>query len=173
MELDFTAKLTPNWLLNGGISYTDAYFDEYLGGPCWFGQTAAEGCIGGSQNLTGAQLPNAPKVKYSVQSRYDIVLASSFDAFISGTWRWQDDSPGDVNNWSETFHDSYGVLDLVVGLEADDGRWNGHFFVKNALDDFYVDLKIQSPGALRLNHYLSRDAERYMGVEVEYRFGAF
>lgn len=172
VELDFTAKPTPNWLINGGVSYTDAYYDKYTDAQCFPTQTEAQGCIGGTQDITGEQLPNAPRVKYSVQSRYDIVLASSFDAFISGTWRWQDDSPGDVNQWEPLEHDSYGVLDLVIGLEADDGRWNGHLFVKNALDDFYVDLKTVSPNSQRVNHYLTRDAERYMGLEVEYRFGA-
>ena len=58
-----------------------------------------------------------------------------------------------------------------MGLEADDGRWSAHYFVKNVLDDFYVDLKTQSPNNVRINHYLSRDAERYMGAEVTFRFG--
>ena len=171
VELDLTAKPVPNLLINGGISYTDAHFDEYPNGLCWFGQTEAEGCVGGFQDLSGKQIPNAPKWKYSVQGRYDIDLAMPFNMFLSGTWRWQDESPGEPTEWPGSFHDSYGVLDLVVGLEADDGRWSAHYFVKNVLDDFYVDLKTQSPNNVRINHYLSRDAERYMGAEVTFRFG--
>ncbi len=172
VEFEFTAKPTANWLLNGGVSYTDAYYDNYTDGQCWPGQTVAEGCTDGTQDLSGEQISNAPEWKISVQSRYDIVLDAPFDAFVSGTYRWQDQSPGNVNHWAPLDHDSYGILDLVVGLEADDGRWNGHIFVKNVLDDFYVDLKTVSPNSQRVNHYLSRDAERYIGVNFEYRLGA-
>ena len=172
VELDITAKPTDNLLLNGGLSYTDAYYDSYTDAQCFPTQTEAQGCVGGVQDISGKQVPNAPKIKYSMQARYDIALDMPFDAFISGTYRWQGTSPGDVNQWEPLEHGSYGVLDLVVGLEADDGRWSGHAFVKNALDDFYVDTKTVSPNSQRVNHYLSRDAWRYFGLEVEYRFGA-
>jgi hypothetical protein len=42
----------------------------------------------------------------------------------------------------------------VVGLEADDGRWSAHLFVKNVLDDFYVDLKTQRSNRT-IYHYLA------------------
>lgn len=172
LELDITGLLTRNWLINGGAAYTDAAYDSYKGGQCYIGQTEAEGCIGGVQDLSGKTLPNAPKWKLSIQSRYNIELPTMpFNAFISGTYRWQDDSVGETNYNPSTNRDSYGILDAVVGLEAADRRWNVQFFVKNLLDDFYVDLKTMRSNRT-IYHYLTRDANRYMGVEVEYRFGA-
>lgn len=171
VEFDFTAKPTANLLINGGLAYTDAYYDEYAGAQCYSGQSVAEGCIGGVQDLSGQQINNAPKWKGAVQARYDIELNTPFDIFLSSTYRWQDKSPGELSHDPRTYHDSYGVLDLVAGLESDDGRWTTHLFVKNALDDHYVDLKNSFSVTGGVVHYLSRDAERYMGVEVEYRFG--
>lgn len=173
VEFDFTAKPLPNLLINGGVAYVDAYYDKYPGAQCYMGQTAAEGCVDGVQDLAGAQIANAPQWKYSLQTRYDIQLDTPFDMFISGNYRWQDEAPGEANNSPLTYHDDYGVLDLNLGLEADDGRWSAQWFIKNALDDHYVDLKSSFSLHGGVVHYLSRDAERYMGLEMEYRFGAF
>ena len=60
----------------------------------------------------------------------------------------------------------------MVGLEADNGRWNIQLFVKNLLDDFYVDQRNTRAGNSTITyHYLNRDAWRYIGLQVEYRFG--
>jgi iron complex outermembrane receptor protein len=179
VEIDFTAMPIPNLLINGGISYTDATFDDYPDGLCYVGQPVGpQDCIdldmsgvGDVQDLSGKQINNAPKWKYAIQGRYDVELATPFDLFVSSTYRWQDDSPGEISLSPSTFHDSYGVLDLVVGLEADGGRWSAHVFAKNVLDDHYVDLKFQRPNSTDVSHYLSRDAERYVGAQFEYRFG--
>jgi iron complex outermembrane receptor protein len=170
LELDLTGLLTRNWLINGGASYTDATYDSYKGGQCYTGQTEAQGCIGGVQDLSGTKLPNAPEWKFSIQTRYDIELNMPFNVFISGAYRWQNESVGEVTHNPLTNRESYGVLDAMVGLEADDRAWNVQLFVKNLLDDFYVDLK--NPSGAGIAHYLNRDANRYIGVEFEYRFGA-
>ena len=172
LELDMTGLLTRNWLINGGVSYTDAKYEEYKTAACYTGQTVAEGCVGGVQDLSGEKIPNAPEWKFSVQSRYNIELDLPFNAFISGTYRWQADSIGEDSHSPYTNRDSFGILDAVVGLEADNGRWNIQLFVKNLLDDFYVDQRNTRAGNSTITyHYLNRDAWRYIGLQVEYRFG--
>jgi iron complex outermembrane receptor protein len=172
VEFELTAKPTDNLLINGGIAYVDAYYDDYKGAQCYPGQTEATGCIGGSQDLTDEEIANAPKWKMSLQGRYDIELDASFNAFLSATYRWQDDSFVELNHNPESIRDSYGVLDLTAGLESDDGRWSAHYFVKNALDDFYADYPFYTTLNGGNAHYLTRDAWRYMGVEFTYNFGA-
>lgn len=173
LELDFTAKPTGNLLLNGGIAYVDATFDDYPNAQCYPGQTAAEGCVGGLQNLNGKDIPNSPDVKATVQARYDVELNAAVDLFFIGGYRWQDGSVANVNQDPRLDHESYGIFDLTVGLDSDDGRWTALVFAKNLFDDFYEDLRIGSdtlsPGMV--GHYLSRDAWRYVGAQVDYRFG--
>ncbi len=172
VEVDFTAKPMANLLINGGFAYVDATFEDFPDSQCYAGQTAELGCIGGFQDLSGKQINNAPKLKASVQARYDIELDAPVDMFFSGTYRWQDDSPGSQNQDPRLFHDSYGIFDLVVGLESDEGHWSAQVFAKNLFDKFYEDLRAANTISGGVDHYLSRDAQRYMGVQVEYRFGA-
>ncbi len=175
VEIDFAAKPTANLLLSGGIAWIDAYFDEYRNGQCYIAQTEAEGCVGGIQDLSGKDIPNSPKVKYTLQARYDFNLDSlPFNAYVSGNYRWQDKSVGDVNQDARVDRDSYGLLGLNFGLESNDGRWSVEAFVKNALDDFYEERRMLSPSNPRVvYHVLNREAYRYAGVEFTYHLGAY
>ncbi len=173
LELDFTAKPMANLLLNGGIAYVDATYDEYPNAQCYPRQTEAEGCVGGVQDLKGKDIPNSPNLKLAIQARYDVELQAAFNLFAIASYRWQDDTVANVNQDPRLDHESYDIFDLTVGLEADDGRWTASIFAKNLFDDFYEDLRIGSdvlsPGAV--GHYLSRDAWRYVGAQFDYRFG--
>ncbi len=173
LELDFTAKPTGNLLLNGGIAFVDATYDEYPEAQCYAGQTAAEGCVGGLQDLKGKDIPNSPDVKATVQARYDVELNAAVDLFFIGGYRWQDGSVANVNQDPRLDHESYGIFDLTVGLDSDDGRWTALVFAKNLFDDFYEDLRVGSDvlSAGSVGHYLSRDAWRYVGAQFDYRFG--
>ncbi len=174
LEFDFTAKPTANLLLNGGIAYIDATYDEYPSGPCHSGQTEAQGCVGGVQDLKGKDIPNSPDLKVAVQARYDAELNATVGLYVIAGYRWQDDTVANVNQDPRLDHVSYDIFDLTVGLESDDGRWTASIFAKNLFDNFYEDLRIESdvlsPGMV--GHYLSRDAWRYIGAQFDYRFGA-
>lgn len=174
LEVDFTAKPTPNLLLSGGVAWVDAYFDEYPNGQCYIGQTAAEGCVDGVQDLSGGDIPNSPELKYTIQARYDIALDAPFDMYISGNYRWQDKAVGDVNQDARVDREAYGLLGLNLGLESEDKSWSAEVFVKNALDDFYEERRMLSPGnPTAVYHVLSREAFRYAGVQFTYRLGAY
>lgn len=171
-EADITIKPTPNWLINAGYAYTDAVYESYPGAPCYPGQTADQGCVGGSQDISGNQVANAPKNKFTVQTRYDIDFGGSFMPYIGGSYRHQSESPSDLNGDPRSQREAYGILDLIAGVEAADGTWQAEFFVKNALDDFYVDRPAFDANLGGYNGFLTRDAWRYMGLEFNYRFGA-
>jgi len=173
IELDITAKPMPNLLLNGGLAWVDAHFQDYSNAPCYSGQTSAEGCIGGVQDVSGKDIPNSPDLKASFQAPYDIELTAPFDMFATGNYRWQSESAGNLNQDPLLDHDSYGIFDLTVGVEADSGRWSAQIFAKNLFDTFYEDLRtsnnIFDPGGVA--HYLARDSRRYVGVQFEAHFG--
>ncbi|MCP4301109.1 MAG: TonB-dependent receptor, partial [Gammaproteobacteria bacterium] len=175
VELDFTAKPTGNLLLTGGIAYTDAYNDEFLNGPCWTGQTAAQGCVGGVQDLTDQDVPSSPDLKLTLQGRYDFPLDGPVGLYVSGAYRWQDDTNGSVSQRPSLDVDSYGIVDLSVGIEDVDGRWSATVFAKNLSDEFYTNRLIETTldATDGTSHRLTRDYQRYVGVKVEYRFGGY
>ena len=174
VEIDFTWKPTTNLLINGGIAWVDATFEDFTGQQCYEGQTAAQGCVAGLQDLSGKDVPNSPDLKYAIQFRYDIPLETSFDMYVAGGYRWQDDALSSITQHPGSEIDSYDVADLSVGAESNDGRWMARIFAKNLMDDFYSDLVSVSPAFLGggSTHFVQRDSMRYVGAEVEFRFGA-
>ena len=170
LEVDLTLKPTPNWLINMGYAYTDATYESYPKGECYPGQSAAEGCVGGQQDLSGHQIANAPKNKFTMQTRLDFDLGGSFVPYIGGSYRYQSESPSDYTNDPKTLRESYGILDLNAGVEAADGMWQVEVFVKNATDKFYTDRPGYSGLLGGYQSFLTRDAWRYAGVEATYRF---
>jgi len=70
VELEATIK--PNRLLDislGG-TWADAHIDKFPIGPCYTGQTALQGCVGGSQDLSGAICPTRPSfAEHSLSGR--------------------------------------------------------------------------------------------------------
>ncbi len=175
VEIDFTAKPMDNLLLTGGVAFTDARYDEYTNGSCWTGQTAAEGCVNGFQDLTDKPLPNAPDLKFTLQGRYDIPLDGPVDLYVSGTYRWQDDTNSSVFQRPSLNIDSYGIFDLSFGIENDDGRWSVTAFAKNVFDEFYANAIIETTLDARegTSHFLTRDHRSYYGVKAEFRFGGY
>lgn len=172
LEIDLTLKPQATWLINMGYAYTDASYDDYADAPCYPGQTAAQGCSNGAQVLTGRQIANAPRNKFTAQTRYDFDIGGSWMPYVGGAYRYQSGSGSDLNSDPRTYRQSYGVLDLIAGIAAVDQRWSAEFFVKNATDEFYIDRPIYTPFQGTYGAYLTRDAWRYMGIELNYQFGA-
>lgn len=175
VELDFTALPTPNLLLSGGIAYTDATYDKFVGAGCWQGQTPEEGCVNGAQDLSGGDLPNSPDWKLTLQARYDIELDGPVDMFLSGNYRWQDEYYSTADLQPELLVPSYGIADLNVGILSDEGRWSAIVYVKNLFDKQYVDQLVQVPfdDNSTILQSLPRGFERYVGGEFTYRFGGY
>ena len=169
LELEVTALPSDNLLVSFNLTAVDAVFEEYVGAECYGGQTEAQGCFGGQQDLSGKDMPYSPDLSYNLFARYDFELPSMpFDAYVHAMWYWQDEAIYNTNNDPGTLVDSYGVLDLGLGLESDDGRYELQFWVKNATDEFHISDFIAPSGLLGTgpSHNLQYTYTRRMGVTL-------
>jgi len=189
IEIEAIATPTDTLTLQGGISYTDAKIDEFSNAGCFFGQTVAEGCVpvtlsdSGTpsdpsddivqnlQDLSGGDLPNAPDWRLTGSVRQDIPLQTSFDGFVQLSGRWQSEVNFSLNGDPRATQDSYGILNLAVGIEDDDGRYTAAVFVNNLFDEFYATNIFGDPlyGGV-VSHYVPRDFERYFGARLGINF---
>jgi len=172
IELDATALLTQTTLLQGGIAYTDAKIDSFPFAQCYRGQTAAEGCNNGAQNLSGKDLPNSPDWRFTASLRQDIPLANlPFDGFFQLDGSWQSEVQFQIDQNPNTTQDGYGLLHMSAGIESDDGNWTASIYVRNLLDETYASNIFADPlypGVI--SHYLPRDSERYFGARLTASF---
>lgn len=171
-ETEFTALISPSFTLSGGLTYTDGEITEFPFGQCYPGQTEAQGCIAGSQNLAGGVLPDVAELKYSISGRYQRGLGgSAWDGFVQVGYQWQDDIQFALTQDPRTIQDAYGVANLSFGLVNKQAGYNLSFFVRNVFDESYTNNIFGTPlvnGAT--SHYIPREAERYIGGTFTYSF---
>lgn len=189
IEIETIATPTDTITLQAGLSFTDASIDEFANASCYFGQTAAQGCVpitvndGGTpgdpsddttvnlQDLSGGDLPNAPDWRFTGSVRKDIPLAMSFDGFVQVSGRWQSDVNFSLNGDPVSVQDSFGIVNLALGITDDDGRYTASVFVNNLFDEFYATNRFTDflyNGVI--NTYVPRDFERYVGAKLSVDF---
>ena len=167
VELEFIAVPMEGLTIDGGLAYTDAVFEEFLGATCYVGQTVAEGCIGGFQDLSGKDVPNSPDFRYNISARYEFPIATlGIDGFIQGSYMWKDDVIMREDNNPKTAVDSYGLFDLSLGIKSPTKRYIATLYVKNVFDKTYsanrIDFAFTGVG-LPVVHFPPKNADTYFG----------
>ncbi|MGB9991565.1 TonB-dependent receptor [Massilia sp. SM-13] len=198
-EVEGSVRVTPQLQLNGSLAYTEATIREFRNGPCYnvlnaagTGSTPGPGCVRSPefnntnvQDLAGKTLPNAPKVKVNLGGQYDIPLASqNFNAFVSGTTRFQSRTQFSLNQDPMTIQGAYSITNLSFGINDKKGRYKASFFVNNLFDKRYAAGLNNSiansnwspkapnvPLAVNTTAWLPpRDFARYFGARLDMTF---
>ena len=166
LEIDLFGSPTENLTLSAGLAMIDAEIDSWSGAQCYSGQSEADGCVGGQQNLAGGEVPMSPDTKISLNARYDIPMGNNM-MYLTGSYRYQDELQSSWIQYPNAVVDSYGILNLSVGYEVD--NYSVEFFVRNAADKFYAN-NYTNGGLLGDQQYLNHDHERLIGINFKYSF---
>lgn len=183
VEVDAVALVGERLTLNTSMAYIDATIDQYPNAQCYNNQTVAQGCVETSlgsgvfvQDLAGAPLNNSPEYKVALGGQYIQPLDNlPFDGFVNASYQWQDDVIFDLKQDPGTKQDSYGVLNMSVGInERTQDRYRVTLFVYNVFDEHYTqviaDLSDLYLGGTAYIQLVPRNAERYAGVSLKYAF---
>lgn len=176
IEVDVRALLSENWMLTGGFAYTKAEIDSWVGAQCWSGQSEAQGCIAGLQDLSGKEMSNSPDLKGSFALEYNQPLAdTNLEVFSSFAYQWQSEMFYDLKGDPESTQSAYGLANLNIGVADLDDKYRVTFFVNNLFDQYYSAgysnfRNFLGNGNEALMHYVPRGADRYMGLRVRYNF---
>lgn len=138
---------------------------------------AAQGNVPGSTSANplyqakGNPLANAPKVSYTLVGNYqrDVLEGLLFDTNVNYAWR--DKTYNAVGN-PDTKHPAYGVVNVSIGLGADDGTWRAGLFARNLFDENFKAAILATPFA-NVGNYVNwnaREGRRTLGVSLETRF---
>ena len=172
VELDTSAR-TGDLSLNWSLAYLDAKYLSYPTAQCYPLQTAATGCISGSpnyQNLTGARAVQAPKWKFALGTEYSPALTDTLRGVAQLNWQYQS-SLYFVAEDPQTFQPAYSIVNIALGLRAEDRRWELTGFINNLFDKQYYGSLVNTASnfgtVLATQAVLPRDYRRYGGV----RFG--
>lgn len=169
VEAELAARFE-NLTLNSGLAYNKAIMEEFPNASCYQGQTVAEGCVAGVQNLSGKPLFNAPEWNVNLNAQYDVPITDALTAFVTGSYRWQSEVVYNLLQDPDSVQDAYGIFNLGIGIRNDQWKLTG--FVNNLFDKSYAltkgrDAFINNPaGQFATNWKPARDSERYFGVRL-------
>lgn len=173
VEVELSAQVTDNLFISSSLAAINAEFSDYQGAACFTGQTVAQGCVNGSQDLSNGELPYSPDLTFNLFARHDVPLSSlPFDGYVQGSYYWQDEVQYQTSNDPNTIGDAYSLVDLAIGVESKSGHLSGQIFVKNAFDEFYVANLTRAGAAFGIGrqHSLNYDYTRRFGVSVSYKY---
>jgi iron complex outermembrane receptor protein len=211
LELDVNALVTRDLSVNAAVAYTDATVRNWAGGPCYndglnvaaspgakyaangsiIGRNAScfpitPGSTVGVQNLAGARMQSAPKVRVALSGQYDWRLASqSFDAFFTGNYKYQSDMMTVITQDPGFYVPKYSITDLGFGVRDKQSRYKISFLVNNVFDKHYATTGFSGAPTFRgatsapvstvTNTGVStwvpaRDAFRFVSVRLDVKF---
>jgi len=162
VEIDFEAKVTPQFTLSGAIAKIDARIDDF---KIPSGLTPAQIA---AASVNGKPLPFSPDVKGSVQANYAINLSNGLVIDLGTDYHWQSEVQYDLSQTPDTIQDSYGIWNASVALSDPDKGWRVAVLGKNLADESYASFLQQANGGLY--RAVPRDDERYFGVNARWDF---
>ena len=180
IEADAVFFINENIALSAGIVYLDAEL-KGLQQPCFIDQLlVGSGCtvdlngdgVPETQDLAGKAPPNTPELKFNLGLSFTIPTNNmGFDFFGNLNYSYQDDTAYGLSQDDLAAQDSYGILDLTVGIVDKEGRYEVQLYGKNITDEFYVADAFEAFGALgRRVIRVNRNATDYWGIRFKYNF---
>lgn len=174
IESEFSARLSKRLTLGGAAAYSRAIMTDFDSAACYFGQTAAQGCVGGRQDLSGKTLFNAPRWSLTLNTLYRKPLAADRLLELNAGYRWRSTVVYSLLQDPASIEPAYGLLDVSAALSGKGWRLTG--FVDNLLDERFAvtrgrDVQWNILGAdgqpAMATHWKpSRDSSRHLGLRL-------
>jgi iron complex outermembrane receptor protein len=172
-EVEAVLRPVPGLTLTGNLAYTDTS----VGGlvlSCYPGQTAAQGCVSGRQDVSGEALTNAPKWAYTINANYATNVGNDLRASANVAFTYRSQVFFSYRD-PATIQPGYGLVNGRLSLETRDGGYRISVFGKNLTNQHFstfigaglLDTSAVGAGYTQL---LTPDAFRTFGIEGAVRF---
>jgi len=179
-EIESALKVSADWRLSLGYAYSKPTYTDFLTDCPQSIQITPLGakdprCTLGPSHTryqaAGQDLTGAPRNTLNAQVNFNHPLTAKllFDGAVTYAYR---DKIYNIAGDTLTRSDPYSLVNLNVGLGADNSRWRVGLFVRNLFDVDYsagiIAVPFADPGTLA--NIRTRDARRTIGGSLEARF---
>jgi len=130
VEMDVTWTPFASLVLSTAIGYNDAEYENFSNAPCFTGQTEAQGCVNGQQDLDGRDVEEAPNWTVVMEGEYTWNLAKNLDVTVFALSVWtdefivlQDGDPRAGENAAKPTQDSTFRLEARATIGDPDRTW--------------------------------------------------
>lgn len=178
LELDAAVPLSAATRFNLALAFIDATFKTFTDADCHPTQTAATGCVGGKQDLSGTTMPDAPRFKAVLGAEHRVALGGLGNLTLNGQYAYRSSSMLIADRNPQGAQAGFGILNLSATATSASGKISVTAFVNNVLDKFYLvnaedffsGMYATANNANEVHGRPARDARRYGGVRLTYKF---
>jgi iron complex outermembrane receptor protein len=167
VEFEVTARPIEGLNLSGNVAYTDAKFTDYVG-PCYLGQTVAQGCVAGTPSTyqaAGVSLPLVAKWSYTLAANYSHPVGNGKMLELNGNLFRKGSALSTVDPLTRI--PAYTLVNGNIGIAAEDGSWKISVFARNLFDKYFV-AKISHPFADGYLNTPTAEARRTIGLQLSF-----
>lgn len=149
-DFEFAPRAVEGLILRGSLNYTNARYRNFLG-PCYTGQTIAQGCtlIGNSgapfQDLSGKPTAVAPEWTGTAGFSYDSSLGNDLTFGFSADARYSGSYVASSFGQPMSRVNDYVVLDASARIRTIDERWELALIGKNLTNKLYITGAFDGP----------------------------
>ncbi|MEN3976987.1 TonB-dependent receptor [Emcibacter sp. SYSU 3D8] len=148
IEADMNYMVTPGLVLKASAGYNRARYSAFPGAPCYRGQSAAAGCVGGVQDLTGRPLVFAPDWSGSLGFTYDTPIFNGWNLGLTGDLVFSSGYYTSLADDDRARQDSFQKVNASIRLYSDDERWDFAVIGRNLGNKRTLGGTADKPGGL-------------------------
>ena len=154
-ELELVTRPIASLTVRGGLGILDAKVDQGL-------------INNGTQDISGKQLPNAPKVSTTLAADWDVVRSAAWRLTFHGDLNYSASQYFEPANVAQMRQGGYTLLNARIAVHNSDGRFEVAAWGRNLGDKFALTAgaNLASLGY----YYTHRNTPRMFGVEARYHF---
>jgi len=120
-ELNLAGSPLQDLTVHAAVEYSFLKFISYPGAACFDGETLAQGCVNGQQDLSGTRY-GGPPVTTDLGFNYQHALFSQFKVGFSADWFWFD-AGFPTEREAATATAAYSTVNAAVRLFKPGSRW--------------------------------------------------
>lgn len=121
LQVNYTASSALS--LRGFVAYNHARFRSFPNAQCFAGQSAAQGCVAGVQDLSGQRVGTSPAVSASAGATYVVDLSSDWRSSLSGDVFYSskyNHSAGGFNFRPDSIQGGFARVNATLKVYSDD-----------------------------------------------------
>ena len=155
---------------SGNFGFNRARYLEFPNAQCYDGQTVAQGCVNGVQNLAGQALVRAPNVTFRLGADYKapFVRGSTADMSISGNYSSAYQTATDYD--AGGYQSSYWLLDAAIHLRTANEKYQISLIGRNLTNTYYKVFAYQQSLGTDTQYAAVFNRPREVALEGQYKF---
>ena len=140
VELELNYRVVRGLSVRGSANYNDAHFRQFTGAQCYTLQTAALGCVGGSQDLSGKPINRAPKWILAGGAAYEFEAPGGYRVNLNANVRYTSNYYVSVNLNPLALQRSFTLIDAGARVTLPNDRWSVALIGRNLTNRHYGTL---------------------------------